>query len=156
MVMLGDVFEDRLERSLAALKNVGIDLSRGQCVLGFDAYKRVMEADVDIVLLTTPPNFRPVQLAAAVAAGKHIFVEKPVGVDPVGCRSVMETGKAAALKKLSIVAGDAATARARLPRHRQGAQGGGRSARSSEAPFTSASTAGASGRSPRGCRTRTG
>jgi hypothetical protein len=56
MVMLGDVFEDRLERSLAALKNVGIDLSRGQCVLGFDAYKRVMEADVDIVLLTTPPE----------------------------------------------------------------------------------------------------
>ena len=50
LVMLGDVFEDRLERSLTALKNVGIDLSRGQCVLGFDAYKRVMEADVDIVL----------------------------------------------------------------------------------------------------------
>ncbi|MCK6501460.1 MAG: hypothetical protein L6Q38_18435, partial [Nitrospira sp.] len=51
LVMLGDVFEDRLDRSLAALKsNAGIDLSRGQCVLGYDGYKKVMEADVDIVL----------------------------------------------------------------------------------------------------------
>ena len=106
LVMLGDVFEDRLERSIANLKQAaGIDISRGQCVLGFDGYKKVMDADVDIVLLTTPPNFRPVHMAAAVAAGKHIFVEKPVGVDPVGCRSVMETGKLAAQKKLSIVAG---------------------------------------------------
>lgn len=105
LVMLGDVFEDRLERSIGALKNVGIEISRGQCVLGFDAYKRVMDADVDIVLLTTPPNFRPVHMAAAVAAGKHIFVEKPVAVDPVGCRRVMEIGKQAAAKKLSIVAG---------------------------------------------------
>ncbi|MBL9139051.1 MAG: Gfo/Idh/MocA family oxidoreductase [Verrucomicrobiales bacterium] len=106
LVMLGDVFEDRLERSIATLKsNAGVEISRGQCVLGFDGYKKVMDADVDIVLLTTPPNFRPVHLAAAVAAGKHVFVEKPVGVDPVGCRSVMATGKVAAEKKLSIVAG---------------------------------------------------
>ncbi|MBX3747222.1 MAG: Gfo/Idh/MocA family oxidoreductase [Verrucomicrobiae bacterium] len=105
LVLLGDVFEDRLERSISALRNVGIEISRGQTMLGFDAYRRIAEADVDIVLLTTPPNFRPRHLAAAVAAGKHIFVEKPIAVDPVGCRSAMETGRIATEKKLSIVAG---------------------------------------------------
>ncbi len=106
LVTVADVYDDRLDRSLGELKKAaGVEIPREQCVLGFDAYRKVMESDVDIVLLTTPPNFRPVHMAAGVAAGKHLFVEKPVGVDPVGCRSVIETGRLAREKRLSIVAG---------------------------------------------------
>ena len=72
---------------------------------GFDAYKQVLAADVNYVILATPPGFRPQHLAAAVAAGKHIFTEKPVGTDSAGIRSVLATYEAAQTTKLSIVAG---------------------------------------------------
>src|SRR5207237_8499988 len=55
---------------------------------GFDAYKKVLESGVDMVILATPPGFRPIHFAAAIEAGKHVFFEKPVGVDPVGIRKV--------------------------------------------------------------------
>lgn len=106
LTMMADVFEDRLARSREALKKeMNVEAPSAGCVLGFDAYKKVMESDVDLVLLTTPINFRPVHFGAAVAAGKHVFMEKPVAVDPVGCRKVIESGETAKQKKLSVVAG---------------------------------------------------
>jgi myo-inositol 2-dehydrogenase / D-chiro-inositol 1-dehydrogenase len=68
-------------------------------------YRDLMAQPIDIVILATPPAFRPAHFAAAVAAGKHCFIEKPVGVDPVGARSVMATGEIAKTKGLSVVAG---------------------------------------------------
>ena len=70
------------------------------CFTGFDAYKKVIDA-CDVVLLTTPPHFRPMHLKAAVEAGKHVFAEKPVAVDAPGVRSVIETAKKAKEKNLS-------------------------------------------------------
>ncbi|MEZ6073976.1 MAG: Gfo/Idh/MocA family oxidoreductase [Pirellulales bacterium] len=72
---------------------------------GFDAYQQVLDSDVDVVILTTPPHFRPAHLKAAIDAGKHVFCEKPVAVDATGVRSVIETCKAAKEKNLSLVSG---------------------------------------------------
>jgi len=106
---LGDVFPDQLDWSLGQLKQ---KLAPGRltatpetCYTGFDAYKKVVAADVDLVILASPPFFRPAHLEAAVQAGKHIFTEKPVAVDPVGVRSVIATSELAAKKGLAIVAG---------------------------------------------------
>jgi predicted dehydrogenase len=73
--------------------------------VGWDAADKMMKSDVDVVILATPPHFRPMHLKAAVEAGKHVFTEKPVAVDPVGVRSVLETAKLAKEKGLAIVAG---------------------------------------------------
>ena len=62
---------------------------------GFDAYEKVIACDVDLVILATPPVFRPLHLRAAVDAGKHIFVEKPVAVDPAGVRAFAATSELA-------------------------------------------------------------
>ncbi|MCH2123440.1 MAG: Gfo/Idh/MocA family oxidoreductase [Pirellulaceae bacterium] len=75
------------------------------CLVGFDAYKEMMLSDVDVVLLCTPPHFRPAHLKAAIEAGKHVFCEKPVAVDGPGVRSVLETTKKAKEKNLTIVSG---------------------------------------------------
>src|SRR5438034_11481036 len=72
---------------------------------GFDAYQKVLESKIDLVLLATPPAFRPQHLAAAIEAGKHVFMEKPVAVDPAGVRSVIATSEHAAEQGLAIVAG---------------------------------------------------
>jgi predicted dehydrogenase len=72
---------------------------------GFDAYKQVMASDVDVVLLCTPPHFRPAQLKAAVEAKKHIFCEKPVAVDAPGVRSCLESADKAKKEKLNLVSG---------------------------------------------------
>jgi myo-inositol 2-dehydrogenase / D-chiro-inositol 1-dehydrogenase len=72
---------------------------------GADGYHKVLEQSIDIILMATPPNFRPLHLEAAVKAGKHIFIEKPIGVDPVGARKVMDLGEEAKKKGLSVVAG---------------------------------------------------
>ena len=105
LTMMADLFKDRMDRSRGALKDLGVDVPESRCLFGFDAYKKVMESDVDLVLLTTPPNFRSVHFPAAVAAGKHAFVEKPVAVDPAGYHAIVEAGKIAAQKNLSVVAG---------------------------------------------------
>ena len=76
-----------------------------QCFVGFDAYQQLIDTDVDVVLLATTPHYRPQHLKAAVAAGKHIFCEKPVAVDPVGVRSVLATCEEAEKKGLNIVSG---------------------------------------------------
>jgi myo-inositol 2-dehydrogenase / D-chiro-inositol 1-dehydrogenase len=70
-----------------------------------DAYQKVIDSGVDVVLLASPPGFRPVHLRAAVNAGKHIFCEKPMATDAAGVRSVLASVKAAKEKKIALVAG---------------------------------------------------
>ncbi len=72
---------------------------------GFDAYRKLLATDVNLVILATPPGFRPMHFKAAIEAGKHVFMEKPVAVDPVGCRSIIEMSRMAKEKKLAVVAG---------------------------------------------------
>ena len=109
LVAMGDAFSDRLEGSLVNLKKqqgVGerVDVSPERRHVGMDAYKRVIE-NADVVLLCTPPHFRPAQLKACIEAGKHVFAEKPVAVDAPGIRDVLETCKLAKEKGLSVVSG---------------------------------------------------
>lgn len=108
LVAMGDAFEDRLLASRDGLsKKWGekMDVPDERCFTGFDAYKQVIDSDIDVVLLTTPPHFRPMQLRYAIEQGKHVFCEKPVAVDAPGVRHVMETTKMAKEKNLSIVSG---------------------------------------------------
>jgi predicted dehydrogenase len=105
IVALGDTFKDRLEDCREAVRKKGQEVPDDKCFVGFDAYQKVIEAGVDIVILASPPFFRPEHLAAAVAARKHIFTEKPVCVDPVGARSVMATALKAKELGLTIVTG---------------------------------------------------
>jgi len=105
---MADLFQDRLDKSLAKVSERVPDkvaVTKETSFLGFDAYKKVIESGVDIVLLATPPGFRPEHLKAAVEAGKHVFMEKPVAVDPVGVRSIIESSELAKTRGLSIVAG---------------------------------------------------
>ena len=78
---------------------------RDSCFTGFDAYKRLLETDVDVVILATPPYFRPEHFQACVEARKHVFMEKPVAVDPVGARSVMAASKQAEAAGLTVITG---------------------------------------------------
>ena len=112
LTAMGDVFESRIENSLknltqhfgeTAAQRVRVEKSRQ--FVGFDAYQKVIDSDVDVVILTTPPGFRPMHLKAAIEAGKHVFCEKPVAVDAPGIRSVLESARLANEKKLAIVCG---------------------------------------------------
>ncbi|HWQ55346.1 MAG TPA: Gfo/Idh/MocA family oxidoreductase [Bryobacteraceae bacterium] len=82
-----------------------INVSPDKHFTGFDAFRKLAASDVDIVLLCTPPGYRPMHFEAAVAAGKHVFAEKPIATDPVGARRFMAAGEKAAQKKLTVVAG---------------------------------------------------
>jgi predicted dehydrogenase len=114
IVALGDAFPDRLASCRANLSKVVADtpalagkyaVTDDKCFTGFDAYQKVIDSGVDLVMFATPPGFRPVHIAAAVAAGKHIFIEKPVAIDPTGVRSVLASAELAKQKGLAIVAG---------------------------------------------------
>jgi myo-inositol 2-dehydrogenase / D-chiro-inositol 1-dehydrogenase len=108
LTAMGDVFEDQLQKSLQSLQKAHADrikVTAANSFVGLDAYQKVIDSGVDVVLLASPPGFRPVHLKAAVAAGKHIFCEKPMATDAPGVRSVIESVKTAQEKKLSIVAG---------------------------------------------------
>ncbi len=106
IVALGDTFKDRVDNCRASiLKEKGQEVPEDKSFVGFDAFQKVIESDADIIILATPPFFRPEHLAAAVAARKHIFAEKPVCVDPVGARSVMATALRAKELELTIVTG---------------------------------------------------
>ncbi len=114
LVAMGDLFPDRLEKSMKNLAEVAseepefgkkLKVDRGRAFAGFDAYQRVIDADIDLVLIATPPTFRPAHLEYAIRAGKHVFMEKPVAVDPVGIRSIMASSDMAKEKGLAIVAG---------------------------------------------------
>jgi len=106
LVALADVFDDQLQLCRAKLKNQkGVDIPDNKCFTGFDGYQKLIDSGVDIVLLATPPHFRPAQLEACVLAKKHVFMEKPAAVDPVGIRSIIGSAKKAEAIGLSIVAG---------------------------------------------------
>jgi predicted dehydrogenase len=108
LVAMGDMFRERLDESRSALRAEGgdrFDVSDERCFIGFDAYKQVINSGVDVVLLATPPGFRPIHLKAAIEAGKHVFCEKPCAVDAPGVRSVLATVEEAKKKNLSIVSG---------------------------------------------------
>ncbi len=109
LVAMADAFADRLADSLNRLKDdaeiaAKIDVKDDHRFVGFDAYKQVI-ACCDVVLLATPPHFRPLHLKAAVEAGRHVFAEKPVAVDAPGVRSVLATCEEAKKKNLSVVSG---------------------------------------------------
>lgn len=105
---MADIFKDRLDTSYENLKQENPDkilVDDDHKFIGFDAYQKVLDSDVDVVILATPPNFRPGHLAAAVGAGKHIFCEKPVAVDAPGIRSVIATAKKAKAQGLALMSG---------------------------------------------------
>ncbi len=108
IVAMGDLFPERIassRRTLAERLGDRFRVDDAHVFSGFDAYKRVVESEVDLVILATPPGFRPAHLRAAVEAGRHVFTEKPVAVDPAGVRNVLETVALAESKGLAIVAG---------------------------------------------------
>src|SRR5262245_52255901 len=109
LVAMGDAFEDKVTASLNQLQSDGevrdkLDVPPERRFHGFDAYQRVIDAS-DVVLLCTPPGFRPLHLEAAVRANKHIFCEKPMAVDGPGVRRVMAAADDARRRRLALVAG---------------------------------------------------
>ena len=116
LVAMADMFKDRLNGSLENLKKEisepgRVDVAEDRKFTGFDAYKQLLATDIDLVILATPPHFRPAHFQAAVAAGKHCFIEKPVAVDGPGVRAVLSASEEAKQKKLAVVCG--------LQRHHQ-------------------------------------
>ena len=111
IVAMADIFEDRLEGSIRRTQNLKPELSGRFKVdaehrfVGFDAYKKVLASDIDIVMLATHPAYRPMHFAAAVEAKKHIFCEKPMGTDPVNVRKYMEAAKKSRELKLTVKSG---------------------------------------------------
>jgi len=108
LVAMGDLFQDRLDSCRQRLtSNFGskVKVTEDTSFIGFDAYKQVLACDADMIILTEPPHWRPEHLRAAIEADKHVFMEKPVAVDPVGVRSVIASSELADKKSLTIVAG---------------------------------------------------
>lgn len=128
VVALADMFPDKIEAALKKLRSpqagknrdfaaqygsLVVDWDRVDavrvtpecCFSGFDAHRKILESAADVVILATPPGFRPQHIRAAVEAGKHVFAEKPVAVDPAGIRSVIESAALAAQKRLGFMGG---------------------------------------------------
>jgi predicted dehydrogenase len=106
VVALADVFQDRVDDLQKKLKEQkGVEVPSEMCFVGFDAFEKVIDAGVDVVILATPPKFRPEHFEAAVKARKHVFMEKPVAVDPVGVRQVITAAKMAESLGLKVVTG---------------------------------------------------
>ena len=110
LVAMADVFPEQIEKSLQSLQKdteiAGrVKVTPEKRFVGLDAYQKLIDSGVDVVLQASPPGFRPVHTRAAVAAGKHQFVEKPIATDTAGVRMVLESVKIAAEKKLAWVAG---------------------------------------------------
>jgi predicted dehydrogenase len=107
---MGDLFKDHLDTCHNRLKNNAkssdkFDVAEDRCFTGFDAYQKVIDSGVDLVILATPPGFRPMMLEAAIKAGKNVFTEKPVAVDATGIRKVLAAAEEAKRKNLGVVAG---------------------------------------------------
>lgn len=110
LVAMADVFEDRLQSSLARLKSnkkVGskVKVEKSHQFIGLDAYTQLLKTDIDVVILATPPAFRPWHLKAAVDAGKHVFAEKPIAVDQFGVQMARLACEEAKKKQCFVVAG---------------------------------------------------
>lgn len=137
LVAMGDLFQDHLDAAPELIRrNMGrrklpfdkiYKVTPETMFAGFDAYQKVIACDVDLIILTTPPVFRPIHFRAAVDAGKHVFIEKPVAVDPAGVKSIIETSALASKKGLTVVAGTqmrrARHIMAGIERIREGAMG---------------------------------
>ncbi len=108
LVAMGDLFEGRIQSSLELLRKEvpgKVKVQPERCFLGFDACQKVLRSGVDVVLLATPPGFRPQHLATAVEAGKHVFAEITAAIDAPGVRSVLRSAEVARQKSLAIVSG---------------------------------------------------
>ena len=110
LTAVADIDQSHVDKCLETLKRIEkissrVKVEQPNQFLGLDAYQKVLDSGIDVVLLATPPGFRPIHLAAGVAAGKNIFCEKPVSTDAPGIRSVLETVEKARQKNLSLVAG---------------------------------------------------
>ncbi len=108
LVAMADVFEDKVLGSrdrIATMKPEQTKVDDEHCFAGFDGYKNVLASDIDVVLIATSSRFHPEYLKAGIEAGKHVFVEKPHGVDAPGLKSVTESCKLAKKKGLSVVSG---------------------------------------------------
>ncbi len=113
LTALADPFQDRIDETLKSLNNPrrrrgplkGVEVKKDNIFSGLDCGKKLLETDIDYVILTTPPGFRPQDFEDAVEAGKHVFMEKPVATDPVGVRKILKTAKKAKEKGLSVVVG---------------------------------------------------
>src|SRR5699024_4650034 len=107
LVAMADVFQENLDKTYKTIKakfGNKIDVPESRRYVGLEAYKSAI-ADADVVILTTPPGFRPDHFQEAVKAGKHVFMEKPVAVDVPGIRKVLDAAKVDKEKKLNVVVG---------------------------------------------------
>jgi predicted dehydrogenase len=103
---MADLFNDRLQQSRNRLKEQkNVLVEDKNCFVGFDAYKKLLDMDLDYVIIASPPHFHPMQFAAAVEAGKNIFLEKPVAIDPAGIKKVISASKKAEAIGLSVGVG---------------------------------------------------
>ncbi len=110
LTAVADVSQSQIDKCLQTLKAVSrvaprVKVDGPQQFLGADAYQKVIDSGVDVVLLATPPGFRPMHLASCIAANKNVFCEKPVATDAFGIRSVLDLSEKAKQKNLSLVAG---------------------------------------------------
>jgi myo-inositol 2-dehydrogenase/D-chiro-inositol 1-dehydrogenase len=115
LVAVADAFKERAVAALGHIKKdwaANVDVPDERVFVGLDAYQKAIDCGVDMVLMATPPGFRPLHYAAAVKAGKNIFMEKPLCTDAPGYRQIVEANKLADEKKLKVVVG--------LQRHHQG------------------------------------
>jgi len=107
LVAMCDIFMDRIQDKLAQIRAARPDQTQvdsDHCFTGFDGYKRVIETS-DVVLIANAAKFHPLHTKAAIEAGKHVFVEKPHGIDPYGMKMLQQACELAREKKLSIVSG---------------------------------------------------
>lgn len=113
LIAVADPFRDRIDEGLKVLTDPkrrggplkGVEVKEDHIFTGLDCHKKLLETDIDYVCLTGPPGFRPMQFEAAIKAGKHVFMEKPVATDPVGVSKILKTAKMAEEKGLSVVVG---------------------------------------------------
>ncbi|MBE0711676.1 MAG: Gfo/Idh/MocA family oxidoreductase [Candidatus Aminicenantes bacterium] len=109
ILALFDPFQDRIDKSLKTLREkvpAAVKVTPETCFTGLEGYKKLLAIkDINYIVTAAPPGFRPIHLKASIEAGKNVFMEKPVAVDPVGVRSVIASSELAAKKGLAIVAG---------------------------------------------------
>ncbi|MBS1854446.1 MAG: Gfo/Idh/MocA family oxidoreductase [Acidobacteria bacterium] len=110
LIAVADIDQEQIDHSLASLKRISkiadrVKVEQAAQHVGLDGFQKVIDSKVDVVLLATPPGFRPLHLATAINAGKHVFCEKPVSTDAPGIRSALASAELAAKKNLSLMAG---------------------------------------------------
>ena len=106
IIALADVFQDKIDTCRERFASFDLPISEENCFTGFDSYRKLMALpDIDVVLLATPPQFRPDHFLEAVKTNKHVFMEKPLAVDPVGTRSIITSAKKAEALGLNVVTG---------------------------------------------------